>query len=252
MLKRNFLNILSWGAVVALVLCLAPVTANASLLCTAPGSVNMGTYCEVVFGGFSYPGGGSQPFDFPSNAAIAITSFNTDWGTLTGMSISATFTAQVSVLERSTTGGQVVTGTAWALVDLSQPDHSALGTVPTSTVISINHTFESATPPADFTATSSTLSGAAVLSPGNLSLYEATGDGHTVSLPVSSSALISANYNFGKVTLTPSGSGSVELSVTYDYVPADAPPSVPEPVTLALFGSGLLLMGWMGRKRIKR
>jgi len=96
-------------------------------------------------------------------------------------------------------------------------------------------------------------------------VYQSGGAGASPSITVSlfdvpgtSTVALSLRFT-GTYTTALSGSGSVTVSPSIDfqnaylkYIYTDAPPGVPEPLTWGLLGSGLLVMGCIGRRRLKR
>lgn len=73
--------------------------------------------------------------------------------------------------------------------------------------------------------------------------------GSTMSFNAAATGFYSGSSDIAD-TLWFSGSGRVggTFTIAYEYITTD----VPEPVTMALFGSGLLIMGFLGRKRFIR
>jgi hypothetical protein len=80
------------------------------------------------------------------------------------------------------------------------------------------------------------------------SRYVYDGPGGTVDIPFRATAAITYSVNTGSLSTDTSVLAGGRVTVTYDYT--DRP--VPEPITLVLLGSGLFLMGMLGRKRVSR
>ncbi|MGD0499768.1 MAG: PEP-CTERM sorting domain-containing protein [Bryobacteraceae bacterium] len=277
---RGLIKGFGWAAALVAVLCLAPGTAHATMVCTQVGAsgTTPGSFynpsiseCDVVFtylfSNLLIPTAATQNLNLET--------FNTNWGTIdpvTGVQIGATVTASVSDLLSNSSGSatdiptQDVVGTASIKVAVTGPtsgpptnDGNLAAAIASISFCSSDSHFTGANPchipgiisvpdpianNGSYTVSGSASSPSLVENaPGAFAPYESVGNS-TFLVTVTGQGLDSITKPSGTSSVS-SGTANGSVVVEYEYVGNAAP----EPLTLSLLGSGLIAMGFLGRKR---
>jgi len=192
---------------------------------------------DATFGSASAPLAVGAPA-FPVD--VELPEFNSDLGTLTGVSLTLTSTVggSVSVINFTSSAQAFSNAFAQMTVDVTGPDGTAVSISPSAVVAS----GVAAAGPfvfSDFTPVSGT--GSSTAAAANLSLYEAAGGGQ-LQLAIDSSGV--GTYGGSGVPGTVGFSGNAnaygDLKVAYSYI------AIPEPSTYAVIlgCAALVAAGW--------
>jgi hypothetical protein len=265
MMKRLQFKTLAGGALLACLLIALPVGARAGSLCTG-GSVDIGGgLCRfTVYAQYPAPiDGDAHPFTASAifQDLLTIGTFNTDWGTLSSVSITMTTTATVgATVQRAGEGLWAVnfSGQVGERVGVYLPGANLAVDAPIASVLSAidfgGYIPEGSSTPVYLTETSGTATRTfptTALSSTLLPLFSRAGGGN-IDLTIAGRILNTVTFSSESTStgfVLPTGEARADvIAVAYDYTP----PNVPEPMTLVLLGSGLLCMGVLGRRRTSR
>ncbi len=222
---------------------------------------------------FSLPSSGPNTSDWTSGASIS--QFDTSLGTLQSISflVSVNTTVSGSATDNNGAGltNYLFTGTVNVYFgDDSNPspandDLFALDAATSANVqfknetqgsiMTVNPVSESASGLAMYSGiTGAMISGNGDENPINLSLYEGSSiPGPLGTVELYASTLTNDSFSGGAYTQGSAG-GTITLNatVTYDYIVPPPPSSTPEPATMALFGTGLIGLGLLRRRAVKK
>jgi hypothetical protein len=187
-----------------------------------------------------------------------VAAFNTDLGTLNSITIQIQGQAATSMTLLTRQSGVTVSGSVGATESIYLPGHGP-GSDPQVVVIAIPvYTLGQETGSNGITLTAGSAwspnpnpvtaydTNSGSVNPLYFSLYEHDGPGGIVIMPFLADVIQTVTASGGSLAnASIDTQAAAKVIVTYDY-------SVPEPVTLVLLGSGLLLMGVLGRKRLCR
>jgi hypothetical protein len=186
---------------------------------------------------------GSNPMTFAK--------FNPSLGTLTGVTVSGNYTFTDNVFMNFTAPAQITVTSDQRQLSMLRPDGTTItsGTAPGDSQVKLYGFNPGETLPKSFTFPTQTytnaLPTATLTSPSDLALFTGASASDTIKIPTTANAysylIASAGNGSGGVTTM----AGTDVSISYTYTPA----SVPEPTSLAIFGSGMAVGLFVYRQR---
>jgi hypothetical protein len=232
MFKRLMLKALPGFCLLILTLGLFPASASASLV---------DQYAYTIF-----------TTGVPFTQVFEVAKFDPNLGTLVGITMTLETSGSATVNVLNITLQNQAFSNAWARLPLmvTGPDGSLVEVVteagPASGTISAAP-FAGGMTTISLPGPPRTGSSSASVPAANFASYIGSG-GSTMSFTAAATGDYSGTSDSGALWFSGSGQVGGTFTIAYEYIRAE----VPEPVSMALFGSGLLVMGLFGRKRFLR